>query len=261
MIEYRPTHEMILVNWYLELLQDQREFQNLFTAPLRNLTEILFWAKHTVKLYYEADDRGAWMAVWYEPVMSGAYWGCWVRKDKRHSPRMLRNVEQSLDEGLRIFPVLMAPTKQVRLRKEMTRLGFVHQGDIPFLFDGAPAGVYYLTQETREAANSERRNRRYHAPSRVAARAADERESRDSRHSGLVLDSGEAVVHEEGQERERLRDSEEPDWWPAGMHASDDSPNEESSRPRKRGRPRQPKNQSSRSDANPEQSEPSPKTR
>lgn len=159
MTEYdRDKHEMLLVNLYVqELLPRPVEFSNLFHTSLRSLTGLLHWAANTVKIAFEFDDRGIWIATWIEPSMSGAYWGLWVREDKRKSKAMFAFVNQSLDLCLKAYPVLMAPTKQVRLRSEMERLGWIYQGEIPHLFDGASAGVYYMDKETRDARFERRR--------------------------------------------------------------------------------------------------------
>lgn len=151
MIEYDPDlHETLLVHWYYSsLVAEPEEFANLFAKPLRNLTEILHWAKHSVKLIFESDGT-IWIAAWILPEMSGAWFGLWVRKDKRQTRAMLAFVDECLDAALERFPVLMALTKQPRLQSEIERLGFVHQGATPHLFDGAPANAYYLTKETRD---------------------------------------------------------------------------------------------------------------
>jgi hypothetical protein len=159
MIAYeKDKHELMLVNLYVqELLPKPVEFANLFHTSLRSLTGLLHWAANTVKMAFDFDAQGIWIATWVEPSMSGAYWGLWVREDKRKSKAMLAFVNQSLDLCLKMYPVLMAPTKQVRLRSEMERLGWIYQGEIPHLFDGAPAGVYYMDQETRDARFERRR--------------------------------------------------------------------------------------------------------
>lgn len=160
MITYdREKHELLVVNWYIqELAAKPDEFANLFAKPLRNLTEILYWCSRTVKLFFEIDAAGLWIASWVEPVMSGAYWGVWVRADKRHSKAMLSHVNESLDLALQHFPVLMAPTKQPRLKYEMLRLGWIHQGDVPHLFDGSAADVYYMDKESRDVRKRWRQN-------------------------------------------------------------------------------------------------------
>jgi len=152
MLIYDPDrHETLVVDWFLRQLRGHpEELENLFASPLRSLTEILGWAKHTVKIMFEMDNGGIWIASWVEPVLSGAYYGLWVRQDKRQTKGMLKHVDEVLDYSLTQFPVLMAITKQARLQDEMERLGFVKQGDIPFLFDGHDAGIYFLTKESRD---------------------------------------------------------------------------------------------------------------
>ena len=151
MIEYdRERHEMLILKWYLDLNSKPQEFSNLFAKPLRNLTEILFWSARTVKLYFEIDVAGIWIATWFVPDLSGAFWGIWVREDKRQTKAMLAHVNESLELGLAHFPVLMANTKQPRLRSEMERLGWVHQGEVPHLFDGDASSIYWMDRGSRD---------------------------------------------------------------------------------------------------------------
>jgi hypothetical protein len=149
----RERHELIVVNWYIqELAAKPVEFANLFAKPLRNLTEILYWCSRTVKLFFELDTSGIWIASWVEPTMNGAYWSLWVREDKRQGKGMLAHVNQSLDLALVHFQVLMAVSKQPRLQSEMERLGWIREGQIPHLFDGDPASVYWMDKESRNGA-------------------------------------------------------------------------------------------------------------
>jgi hypothetical protein len=151
MIEYdRERHEMLILKWYLDLNSKPLEFANLFAKPLRNLTEILFWSARTVELYFEIDVSGIWIATWFVPDLSGAFWGIWVREDKRQTKAMLAHVNESLELGLAHFPVLMANTKQPRLRSEMERLGWVHQGEVPHLFDGDASSIYWMDRGSRD---------------------------------------------------------------------------------------------------------------
>jgi hypothetical protein len=151
LIEYdREKHEMLILKWYLDLNSNPTEFAKLLAKPLRNLTEILFWCARTVKLYFEIDVSGIWIATWFAPDLSGAFWGVWVREDKRHSKAMLAHVNESLELGLANFPVLMANTKQPRLRSEMERLGWVHQGEVPHLFDGDTSSIYWMDRGSRD---------------------------------------------------------------------------------------------------------------
>lgn len=209
MIEYdRDKHEMLVVNWYVqELAGKPDEFANLFAKPLRNLTEILFWSARTVKLYFEIDVAGIWCASWIEPCMSGAYWGVWVREDKRKSKAMLAHVNQSLDLALRHFPVLMAPTKQPRLQSEMERLGWIREGQIPHLFDGDAAGVYWLDKESRDARFRRRKNIKQQQQPVQSVRAdvgvdRPERVEHGEARPIDLLESGERGIEDRGSERE-----------------------------------------------------------
>lgn len=149
MIQYDPTlHEPLLTHWYYQLRAEPVEFANLFAEPLRNLTELLFWAKRAVKLGFAHDGAGIWGACWIEPYMTGAFFGCWIRKSHRGTLQAYGLVRSAQRAALERFPILIGITKQPKLDKVHRALGYEHlDGQIPFLFDGNAVLVYYLTRE------------------------------------------------------------------------------------------------------------------
>ena len=150
MILYDPkTHEALLVAWHYSLRENPEEHANLFMEPLRNLTALLNWAANDVRLMISWDARGLWAASWVEPVMSGAFFGFWLRKDMRGTPAAVAFANGSYDKALEHFPVLIGITKQPRLHAIHLRMGYEYVGTVESLFDDAPARVYKMTKETR----------------------------------------------------------------------------------------------------------------
>lgn len=146
---YDPVrHEALLTAWYFELRSDPAEFANLFNESLRNLTELLWWAKHTVKLVFVADNAGLWGTAWVEPVLSGAFFGTWIRKDRRALPSAYAFVRHAQLAALETFPVLLGITKQSKLHDIHIAMGYELVGQVPALFDKSDAWVYKLTKES-----------------------------------------------------------------------------------------------------------------
>ena len=148
MIAYDSTkHEMLLLKWYLDLSARPAEFEKLFAQPLRSLTELLKWAQGNVTLGFELDSQGIWVAAWYEPVMSGAFFGAWLREDRRGSFAAWRFIDRAYRVAFEHFPVLIGITQQPELDKLHHALGYQRLGVVPGLFDGKPALIYVLSKE------------------------------------------------------------------------------------------------------------------
>lgn len=151
MIAYeREKHEVLLVEWFYKLQQDPVEYENLFAKPLRNLTTLLNWAANQAQLMI-AYDTTLWAAAWVTPVLSGAEFGAWIRKDKRKSISQVAFIHQCYKKALEVFPVLIGITRQPHLHQLHLSLGYQLVGEIPHLFDGLPAMVYSLTKESYES--------------------------------------------------------------------------------------------------------------
>lgn len=150
----RDRHEMFVLKWWTDLNANPAELENLFAKPLRNLTTILNWAASTVKVMFETDWDGIWAAAWVEPYMSGAFFGAWIRPDKRHTKAALQFINQAYDTALGYFPVLIGLTKQKNLHELHLRLGYEYVGEVPYLFDGQTAYEYRMTKESRAFALS-----------------------------------------------------------------------------------------------------------
>lgn len=146
---YEPsTHEPLLVAWFYGLKEDPREFENLFATSLRRLGPLLHWAEHQVKIMYELGDDGMIaMAAWVSPLLDGAEFGSWVRKDYRGSVKSVLFIRKCYRTAFETFPVLVGITRQPELHDLHLALGYEYVGEIEQLFDGASARVYKLRRE------------------------------------------------------------------------------------------------------------------
>lgn len=142
---YDPSlHEMLAVKWFCDLRQKPDEFEKLFMAPLRQLTPFLAWAA-TVKVIIDFDQQGISKAAWVEPMMSGAFFGAWMREDVRGTFGALGFIRKAYKWAFEMYPVLIGITKQPELEKVHLALGYEKmEPKIPHLFDGQDAWVYIL---------------------------------------------------------------------------------------------------------------------
>ncbi len=119
-------------------------------------------------LVYVADDTGIWFAAWFEPKMCGAFYGLWIRSDKRHNHISQQLVLDSMSYGLERYRVLVLATLHQRVVDQGVRFGFTFMGTIPHLFDGEPTHVAWLDEEHFEPVRE-----RYEQQAQTAARRLD----------------------------------------------------------------------------------------
>lgn len=145
---YDPAkHEMLVLKLYLDLAADPVEFKNLFSEPFRNLTTMLHYIKHEVKMAFEVDQNGIWAAAWMEPSNSGAFFGFWIRKEYRASFKVYAFLSRAFDYAFQHVPILIGITKQKRLDGFARALGYEYKCEIPYWFDGDTAYLYTLEKE------------------------------------------------------------------------------------------------------------------
>jgi hypothetical protein len=140
------TQEWLLVAWYQELVESGDMYVT-FASDMRYLSNFLQFFRGRVTLGYSADERGIWFALWVEPMMSGAYWGVWIRKDKRHTVSAFKALAFGIDEALKYFTCIIGICKQEHLRDIHLKLGFKKLGVIPALWDGEDVDAYVLTRD------------------------------------------------------------------------------------------------------------------
>ena len=143
----RDRDESLIVAWYFSLKSDPVEFSNLFMKPLRNLTHLLLWAERDVKVMFEEDADGIWACSWAEPYGSDAFFGSWIRKDKRGTFAAVAFIRRCYRLCFEHFNAIIGITKQPNLDKLHLALGYRFVGEFSTLFDGSPARVYELSKE------------------------------------------------------------------------------------------------------------------
>ena len=157
---YHPENDSaLLLKWWIDLKLDQPEFENLFTAPLRNLSALAGWMQSpTTKFFYEADGFGFWLCAWIEPLLTnGAQVGAWIRKDKRGTRQAVKAMDEFYEKVLEKSTVLIGLTRQYpKLHELHLKLGYTYVDEFPGVFDGHSVWMYKMTRESRDARNAVR---------------------------------------------------------------------------------------------------------
>ena len=139
------AHDALVLGWWHTLVTTG-DLARTFMASLHPVGAFLaFWRSPDRPLLFRADARGLWFAGWFEPMMAGASAGLWARADYRLTRVGLSAVETFLATGLARWPVLIGVTKQEKLLRAHTRLGYTVLGEVPHLWDGERAWVVVLT--------------------------------------------------------------------------------------------------------------------
>lgn len=144
---YTPgvSEDLLLLDWWV-LLGRTRELETVFSAFTTALGGFMrCWAPPAI-LIYEVDEQGIWAACWLDPIHSGAFYGLWIRADKRRTKSGLKFVVESLEYALTRAPVLISLTRDESLFNQTIHLGFTPlQGTIPWVLDGDDAHIAYMT--------------------------------------------------------------------------------------------------------------------
>jgi len=150
---YEPgTDEDLLVLKWWGLLTETGDLGRAFVRAIWPLSEFMVNMGGNTILTYEADEQGIWFATWYDPIMSGAFCGLWVREDKRNM-EAVKAGHLSMRIAFETFPVLITATRSESVRKTAQRQGFKDLGVVPHLFDLEDAFVLYATKKSFEELN------------------------------------------------------------------------------------------------------------
>jgi|SRR5581483_3193661 len=141
--------EFLLVDWYNNLIMSGDHFKT-FYRDLRHLSTFLDFFKPPRTLAIAVDDKGIWFAYWIDSMMSGAFFGLWVREDKRQAPSMLKCFREAINGSFLFASVLISITKQDHVCRQLEKLGFDYLGRVPALWDGENVDVYTLTKDDWE---------------------------------------------------------------------------------------------------------------
>lgn len=153
LIRYESNVEtdLLLTKWWM-LLAETRDLEQVFTADYAVLSRFLFGFQPPTTLLYATDAEGIWFAAWVDPIMSGAFFGFWVREAYR--PSVSSNMEPTLavtheafTTFFREYPILFQISRSHHIMELAERLGGHVMGSVPYIFDGESAFVAYLTRE------------------------------------------------------------------------------------------------------------------
>lgn len=152
LLEYVPGIEsdILLARWW-ETLAESGDLGEVFSVEFAALGAFMEGMKNTT-LLYDYDDKGIWFAIWADRIMSGAFFGFWVREDRRPSingnlAESLSRVHEGLDRFFGVYPVLFQVTRNPHIVELAMRIGAKILGRVPYIFDGEDAMITFLTKE------------------------------------------------------------------------------------------------------------------
>lgn len=148
MIVYQPSvaNDLLLARWWGEL-HSSGEIQRMLMRDAHTLSGFMRMLQSPTILVLDTDEQGIWFAMWFEPIMSGAFVGVWIAERARHTKTAYDAVQRAHKTALQTTPILIAITKQEKLLDEFERFGYDRLCRIPRLFDGEDAWVLALTLE------------------------------------------------------------------------------------------------------------------
>lgn len=150
--------DLVLAKWW-NVLAEAGDLTH-FSIGMERLSRFLAWFQNPTQLWYDEDESGINFALWWEPQSNTAAWvHMWIAPHLRPTKHALANVLNALAHALEQYPVLLASTKSAAVAKEHEKVGFVKLGIVPYIFDGEPAHVTYLTREAFVEANQKQLNR------------------------------------------------------------------------------------------------------
>jgi hypothetical protein len=145
-----PQADLLLLEWWTRMAATG-DLERAFSAAHASVGNFFGSFRPSSILIYEVDDQGIWFAAWFDPVMSGAFYGLWVAPHKRSTKVAFHTVQESIAFGLEKFPILIGAIREDRVAKQAVRFGARILGNLPHVFDGETATIVYLTTETFRA--------------------------------------------------------------------------------------------------------------
>lgn len=146
-----PATDILLARWW-DTMATAGDLETVFTAEYALLSQFMAGFQAPNVLIYAEDDEGIYFAMWADPMMSGAFFGFWMRADKRPSENgdvqhAFELSHKALTMLFDAFPVLFVVTRDPHIVQLALRLGGKTLGVVPHVFDGEAAYVCYLTRE------------------------------------------------------------------------------------------------------------------
>lgn len=142
-------HEHLAIQWF-KVLNESGDMNTTFATDMKSLTNFLTFMRSNGTLAFSSDEKGMWFTIWFSKYMDGAFWGVWVREDRRHGATYFKMIASALNEAFKYFTVIIGECKQERLHDMHLKLGFKYCGAIPFVWNGENVNYYALTKEAWE---------------------------------------------------------------------------------------------------------------
>jgi hypothetical protein len=138
------THNLLIQQLWLEL-EKSGDLQQMFYAneqtssfALMTLLAAPRWS------FFDVDDKGIWMLVWFNQWLNSAWMGLWCREDMRHKMKFSKNLFTVMSEAFRFFPVIMGVTKRADLLEIHKKLGYNVSLIVPELYGDSPGWLVSL---------------------------------------------------------------------------------------------------------------------
>lgn len=136
-----------LLVWYSKLVESG-DLQKIAGQSVWSLSGFMGqFTRPDASVFFAADERGWWAVAWGCPFVGGANWGFWLREDKRGGTEGPDFLFEFQTVAFEYFPVLIAVTKQESVVGKLTQLGYTVLGPVPYLFEGEPCYISYLTRD------------------------------------------------------------------------------------------------------------------
>jgi hypothetical protein len=142
--------DFLLLSWWNTLIEDGELF-DVFAEDTASTPSgfLSLFAAPTTTMFYQRDDAGLTVVMWFEPFMGNAALGMWARKDYRH-----RHWWSTLLTVLRwVFadvPLVLYITKRQHVVDSSLAVGFTSMGEMPYLYRGVTGYIAYMTREMFE---------------------------------------------------------------------------------------------------------------
>jgi hypothetical protein len=134
-----PQADLLLLEWWTRMAATA-DLERAFSASHASVGTFFGSFRPPSILLYEADDQGIWFAAWFDPVMSGAFYGLWTAPHKRSTKVAFHAVQESIAFGLEKFPVLIGAMREAKVARQAVRFGARIPGVRPLRWATSAAG-------------------------------------------------------------------------------------------------------------------------
>jgi len=94
--------------------------------------------------FFDVDEKGIWMLVWFSEFLNSAWMGLWCREDMRHKMKFSKNLFPVMSEAFKLKPVIMGVTRQPDLLEIHKKLGYNVSLIVPELYGEDPGWLVSL---------------------------------------------------------------------------------------------------------------------